>query len=370
MQSDTTYMARALALAARGIGWTNPNPMVGCIVVRQDIILGEGWHQQAGGPHAEVNAYASCGDAETSGATIYVTLEPCTHEGRTPPCVDLLLQRQPSRVVVAMRDPNPQVSGGGIERLREAGIRVDVGVLETEARRLNEVFIHYVTTGLPWVTAKCAMTLDGKIATRTGHSKWVTGEAARLLTHRMRHAHDAILVGSRTVMLDNPSLTTRIPGEEGRHPVRIILDAGEYLSGDQAVFAADRQGPTWVVTSDNKTRPFADETLFLPSGPGGVDLCALMRELGARGITSLLIEGGGATLAAAFEAKIVDKVCFFCAPKIIGGREAITPVEGYGRDAMDKAIRLNNLHVISAGEDVLMEAYVCKTTATTTDTDL
>ncbi len=361
MQSDATYMARALALAARGTGWTSPNPMVGCVIVNRDILLGEGWHQRAGGPHAEVNAYASCGAAETLGATVYVTLEPCAHEGRTPPCVELLLRRRPARVVVAMRDPNPHVTGGGIERLRASGIRVEVGVLEAEARRLNEVFIKHVTTGLPWVTAKCAMTLDGKIATRTGHSKWVTGEAARLMAHRMRHAHDAILVGSRTVMLDDPSLTTRLPGETGRHPVRIILDAGKYLSGERTVFAADRQGPTWVATSENNDYSFADETLFLPSGPGGVDLQALIRELGARGITSLLIEGGGATLAAAFEAGIVDKACFFCAPKIIGGDEAITPVQGRGGETMDAAILLGDFHATPVGDDVLLEAYVCKT---------
>ncbi len=367
MQSDATYMARALALASRGTGWTSPNPMVGCVIVMQGVIVGEGWHRRAGEPHAEVNAYAACGDADTSGATVYVTLEPCTHAGRTPPCVDLLLKRRPGRVVVAMSDPNPHVTGGGIERLRAGGIRVDVGLLEAEARRLNEVFIKFVTTGLPWVTAKCAMTLDGKIATRTGDSKWVTGEAARLLTHRMRHAHDAILVGSRTVMLDDPSLTTRLPGEEGRHPLRIILDAGNYLSGDRAVFAPDRQGPTWVATSEDNAYPFADETLFLPPGPGGVDMRALMRKLGSLGITSLLIEGGGATLAAAFEADVVDKVCFFCAPKIIGGDEAITPVEGHGCEFMDSAIPLSRLRAIPVGDDVIMEAYVCKTAYTETD---
>lgn len=361
MQSDATYMSRALALAARGCGWASPNPMVGCVIVKHGFVLGEGWHQRAGGPHAEVNAYTACGAAETDGASVYVTLEPCAHEGRTPPCVDLMLARRPSRVVVAMRDPNPNVAGGGIERLRDAGIRVDVGVLEEEALRLNEIFVKNMQTGLPWVTAKCAMTLDGKIATRSGHSKWVTGEAARLLTHRMRHAHDAILVGSRTVMLDNPSLTTRLPEGGGRNPVRIILDAENYLTGDRAVFGTDRQGPTWVATSDATEYPFADDVLRLPPGPGGVDMDALLQELSARGITSLLIEGGGATLAAAFEAGIVDKVCFFCAPKITGGCEAVTPVEGRGCENMGESIRLDGLRAIPVGEDVLMEAYVRKT---------
>jgi len=359
MQSDATYMSRALALAARGRGWTSPNPMVGCVIVRDGIVIGEGWHQRVGGPHAEVNAYAACGDADTAGACVYVTLEPCAHVGRTPPCVDLLLERRPGRVVVAMRDPNPKVTGGGIERLRDAGIRVDVGVLEAEALRLNEIFVKNMRTGLPWVTAKCAMTLDGKIATRSGNSKWVTGEAARLMTHHMRHAHDAILVGSRTVMLDDPSLTTRLP-EGGRNPVRVILDAENYLTGDRAVFAEGRQGPTWVATSDATDYPFADDVLRLPPGPGGVDMKALVCELAARGITSLLIEGGGATLAAAFEAGIVDKVCFFCAPKITGGCEAVTPVEGRGSETMDQSIALDSLRAIPVGEDVLMEAYVRK----------
>lgn len=358
MQSDATYMARALALAARGIGWASPNPMVGCVIVRQDVALGEGWHVRAGAPHAEVNAYAACGEADTEGAVVYVTLEPCTHQGRTPPCVDLLIARRPARVVIAMRDPNPHVNGGGVERLQAAGIAVELGVLEAEALHLNEVFVKNMTQGLPWVTAKCAMTLDGKIATRSGHSKWVTGETARLYTHRMRHAHDAILVGSRTVMLDNPSLTTRLPEGDGRHPIRIILDAGNYLTGDRAVFASDREGPTWVATSESNTYPFADETLLLPPGLEGVDMKALIQLLAERGVTSLLIEGGGATLSAAFEAGIVDKVCFFQAPKIIGGAEAVTPVEGRGCDRMGEAIRLADLKAVPMGEDVLLEAYV------------
>lgn len=364
MQSDQTYMARALALAARGQGWTSPNPMVGCVIVKQDVVLGEGWHERVGGPHAEVKAYRSCGDADVTGATVYVTLEPCTHTGRTPPCADLLLERHPARVVIATTDPNPHVSGGGVERLRAAGIRVDVGLLETEALRLNEIFVKNMRTGLPWVTAKCAMTLDGKIATRSGHSKWVTGEKARELTHRMRHVHDAILVGSRTVMLDNPSLTTRLPEGNGRHPIRIILDAGAYLTDDRAVFAKDREGPTWVATSENNAYPFADDTLILPPGPGGVDMRALPHVLSERGIASLLIEGGGATLAAAFSAGIVDKACFFCAPKIIGGSEAVTPVEGRGCEVMDEAILLQDLRAVSVGDDVLMEAYVRKTAET------
>ncbi|HDP33708.1 MAG TPA: bifunctional diaminohydroxyphosphoribosylaminopyrimidine deaminase/5-amino-6-(5-phosphoribosylamino)uracil reductase, partial [Candidatus Hydrogenedentes bacterium] len=210
----------------------------------------------------------------------------------------------------------------------------------------------------PFVTAKCAMTLDGKIATRAGHSRWVTGETARRRTHEMRHAHDAILVGSRTVMLDNPSLTTRLPKDKGRHPVRVILDAGEYLSEAAAVFSRPREAPTWVAVTEERVYPFADETLALPAGPDGVDMGALAQTLGERGVTSLLIEGGGATLASAFRAGIVRKVCFFVAPKIIGGREAITPVEGEGLELMDDAINITDLQASNVGEDILLEGYI------------
>ena len=358
MQSDTEYMRRALALAARGRGWCSPNPMVGCVVVRNGVIFGEGWHEQAGAPHAEVNAYTSCGGADTADATVYVTLEPCNHQGRTPPCADLLLERKPARVVIAMDDPNPHVRGGGAARLRDAGIRVDTGVCEEEAHRLNEAWIAHAKTGVPFVTAKCAMTLDGKIATRAGHSRWVTGEAARAYVHELRHAHDAILVGSRTVMLDNPRLTTRLPGGDGRHPVRVILDAGEYLAEAAAVFAPPREAPTWVATTQNRDYPFADETLVLPEGPQGVDMLALCRALGERGITSLLMEGGGATLASAFQAGVVNKVCFFVAPKIVGGREAITPVEGEGVADMEEALRVAELRASALGDDILLEGYV------------
>ena len=354
MQSDNNYMSRALALAARGRGWCSPNPMVGCVIVKNGIILGEGWHERAGMPHAEVNAYAACGNADTAGATVYVTLEPCNHEGRTPPCTRLLLERKPARVVIAMSDPNPHVCGKGAAVLREAGIRVDIGLLEVSSRQLNENWITYMSTGLPFVTAKCAMTLDGKIATRAGHSQWITGKEARKHTHEMRHAHDAILVGSRTVLLDNPSLTTRLPKGNERHPVRVILDAGGHLPETAAVFSTPRETPTWVAATKERDYPFADKVFVLPATPDGVDMAALVHTLGEQGITSLLIEGGGATLASAFEAGIVNKVCFFVAPKIIGGREAITPVEGIGVKHMDHALPITELEAHTIGKDILL----------------
>jgi diaminohydroxyphosphoribosylaminopyrimidine deaminase / 5-amino-6-(5-phosphoribosylamino)uracil reductase len=358
MSADQEYMERALALAAQGRGRTSPNPMVGCVAVRDGAVLGEGFHAYAGGPHAEVNALSEAGDL--SDATVYLTLEPCAHHGKTPPCVDLLLEKKPQRLVVAMEDPNPLVSGRSIRMLREQGIEVDVGLLEDRARQLNEVFVKYITTGLPFVIAKCGMSLDGKIATRTGDSKWVTGEAARLRVHELRNEVDAILVGSRTVMLDDPSLTTRLPEALGSDPVRVILDAQEYLDKGRKIFEMESDAPTWIAATEERDYPGADDVIRVPQGPGGVDMAALMKELGKREIASVLIEGGGTTHASAFEAGVVDKVMFFVAPKIIGGREAISAVEGIGADRMSEAVKLENMEAEAVGEDLLIQAYVAK----------
>ncbi len=357
MPTDRQYMQRALALAARARGRTSPNPMVGCVVVRGDDIVGEGYHTRAGEPHAEVAAIRNAG-GDISGATLYLTLEPCTFFGRTPPCADLLVEKKPARVVVAMQDPNPKVNGAGVERLRAAGIQVDVGTCEKDARRLNEAFIKYMRTGRPFVIAKCAMTLDGKIATRTGHSRWVTSEESRRMVHELRDIVDGILVGSRTVMMDNPSLTTRLGKENSHDPVRIILDAEEYLSADRTVFQVKSKSPTWVAVASGRTYEYAAQTIRVPRGKEGVDIAALMDELGKREITSLLIEGGGTTLASAFEAGVVDKVCFFIAPKIVGGRDAVTAVEGAGVASMDEAVFLEDMTVTRVGPDLLVEGYV------------
>jgi diaminohydroxyphosphoribosylaminopyrimidine deaminase / 5-amino-6-(5-phosphoribosylamino)uracil reductase len=354
--TDEDFMRQALYLAERARGRTSPNPMVGAVLVRDGQIIGEGFHKAAGQPHAEINAAIIAGDIE--GATLYVTLEPCAHEGRTPPCVDFLIEKRIGRVVCATEDPNPRVSGEGIRRLRAAEIPVDVGLMADEARRMNETYNKYVATGMPFVIAKCAMSLDGKIATRTGESKWVTGEAARERVHHLRNEVDAIMVGSRTVMLDDPSLTTRLPTSGTRDPIRIVIDAGEYLDQDRRVFNSDSTAPTWVVVPDERSIEKADEVLHMPSGNGGVDMVALMRELGRREISSVLLEGGGTTHASAFEAGIVDKVLFFVAPKIIGGREAVTPVEGEGPARMADVVQLENMQATPVGEDLLIEAYV------------
>ena len=345
-------------MAERGRGLTSPNPMVGCVIVRDGKIVGEGYHLKAGEPHAEVQALRPAGDV--SNATLYVTLEPCCHHGRTPPCVDLLSERKPARIVAAMQDPNPKVSGKGIEALRSAGVKVEVGLLEQTARKLNEAFVKFVTMKMPFVIAKCGMSLDGKIATRTGDSRWVTSDESRRFVHRLRHQVDAILVGSRTVMIDDPNLTTRLPDGHGKDPIRIILDGEEHLDKSRRVFHTDSAAPTWVAVPDDRPREGADEVLRVPSGSGGLDMRALMRELAARDITSVLIEGGGTTHASAFDAGLVDKVMFFIAPKIIGGHDAISAVEGVGAEGMSDAIALEGMTARPIGRDLLIEAYVAK----------
>lgn len=357
--TDEQYMRRALELAARARGRTSPNPMVGCVAVSNGRVLAEAYHAQAGAPHAEIAAIDAAREP-VAGATLYVTLEPCNHTGRTPPCTERIIAERPARVVVAMEDPNPLVSGKGVAALREAGIAVDVGVLESEARRLNEAYAKYITEKTPFVIAKCAMTLDGKIATRTGDSRWVTGEESRAFVHRIRDQTDAILVGSRTVMTDNPSLTARLPESGGYDPVRVLVDADDYLDASHRVFHLDSSAPTWVVVPAGRTFEGGAAVIEVPPGPGGVDMVQLMRELAAREIVSVLIEGGGATLASAFEARIVDKLMFFIAPKIIGGREAVTAVEGAGVERMDEAVQLERMSANPVGEDILIEAYVRK----------
>ena len=355
MPSDKTYMDQALALAEKGRGRVSPNPMVGCVVVSDNQVVGEGYHEYVGGPHAEVNAFQDIAPELRKRMTVYVTLEPCAHQGKTPPCVDFLLQEDIVRVVVAMEDPNPLTSGKSLARLREAGMQVDLGCCEVEARRLNEVFIKYITTGRPFVIAKCAMTLDGKIASHTGHSQWITCEASRTKVHEVRAQVDGILVGSRTVMLDDPSLTCRLTSGFVKDPTRIVLDAGEYLDSKRRIFHLNSKAETWVAVGTDRDYPAADAVIRVPQG---VDISALMDELGRREISSLLIEGGGTTHAAAFKAGIVDKVMFFVAPKILGGRDAVTPVEGAGFDTVDEAIQLDRMTATAISQDLLIEAYV------------
>lgn len=361
---DVNFMQQALALAEKGRGWTSPNPMVGAVVVKSGLVVGRGYHQRAGAPHAEVNAIDDAGE-QARGATIYVTLEPCNHFGRTPPCTRKILDAGIRRVVVAMADPNPGVTGGGSEYLRGRGIEVTTGTCEKEARALNESFITWVTKGRPFVTVKCAATLDGRIATRTGDSRWVTGPASRQFVHGIRHGVDGIMVGVGTVTKDDPSLTTRLDGATGSDPTRIILDTRLSMPVTAKMLHQASDAPTWVVCG-NDAPPDRREALektgarVIPASlqAGRIDLSALMQQLGTMGITSLLIEGGGTVIGSALAAGIVDKICFFYAPKILGGDDGVPICRGAGPESMKQSIAAHDLSVFRFDGDVMIQGYL------------
>ncbi|MGB5745683.1 MAG: bifunctional diaminohydroxyphosphoribosylaminopyrimidine deaminase/5-amino-6-(5-phosphoribosylamino)uracil reductase RibD [Desulfobacterales bacterium] len=363
---DQHFMQMALDLAIKGEGYTSPNPMVGAVVVKDGAIVGDGYHEVVGGPHAEVNALDAAGEL-ASGATLFVTLEPCNHTGRTLPCTQKILEAGISRVVVAMSDPNENVVGGGSEYLERHGLQVTTGVCEEQARKQNEAFIKYVTTGQPFVIAKCAATLDGRIATRTGDSKWVTGEAARRFVHRLRHAVDAIMVGINTVKMDNPSLTTRLDDREGKDPVRIILDSHLSIDPGARVLQQPSGADTILVAGNGVARN--KRTALEKAGArvieaslkdNQIDMAALMVQLGAREISSILIEGGSRVMASAFNTGIVDKVQFFYAPKILGGDDGVPICSGPGAELMSQSVALKDIAVHRFDDDVLIEGYVEK----------
>jgi len=361
---DNSYMHRALELARLGWGKTRPNPLVGAVIARDGKVIAEGYHHFFGGPHAEVDALQKL-DFKAEGATLYVNLEPCSHHGKTPPCVDSIIRSKISRVVVATTDPNPQVAGRGIGILKQHGIEVVTGVLEKEAIELNEIFIKYITTGLPFCLIKTAMTLDGKIATGTGDSKWITNEESRAYVHSLRDRMSGIMVGSTTVIKDDPQLNTRIPGKEVSQPTRIIVDSSCKIPINSKVVETARQQPTIVATTDlsdiEKHKELIEKgvnVLVLPSENGRVPLKQLMVELGRLQIDSVLLEGGGTLNYSALEAGIVDKVLSFIAPKIIGGKDAITPIEGEGKSLVRDAFEISRIKITSFKEDVLIEGYI------------
>lgn len=353
------HMQRALELGWEALGTTSPNPAVGCVIVRDGEVVSEGWTHPPGQEHAEAAALRQAG-ARARGATLYTTLEPCNHYGRTPPCSEAIIAAGVSKVHVAVRDPNSNVAGGGIERLNAAGISTHIGECADGASRLIEAFARHSWTRLPFVTAKYAMSLDGKIAARSGDSKWISGEESRQYTHLLRARSDAIMVGINTVLADDPQLTAR--DAEGnaneRQPLRVVLDSHGRMPQDAQMLRI--LGDTIIAVADDYDGASCDgaETIRLPSGRGGVDLSALLGVLGERDVTSVLVEGGGATMGALFDMNLVDKVVAFVAPVIIGGNEAISPVGGIGIAGMEEALRLSNVEVRRFGGDVAIIGYV------------
>lgn len=360
---DENYMRQALHIAQNAIGRTSPNPMVGAVIVQKGEIVGYGWHKRAGTPHAEIHALKQAGEL-AAGATLYVTLEPCCHHGRTGPCTEAIINAGIKKVVVAMTDPNPLVAGCGLSKLREAGIEVVEGVLANEAAQMNEVFIKWISTKMPFCVLKTAMTLDGKIATSAGNSMWITGPAARQRGHQLRNQYDGILVGIGTLLADNPSLTARIP--TGRNPIRIIVDTmartpitAKVVSDQlaQTIIAVSPLAPMERVIA---LKNHGIEILTIPLDNFGLDLRNLFLKLGQKEITSILIEGGAQINASALQANIVDKIHCFIAPKIIGGMTAPGPVGGQGIANLGDAILLENSKTEYVGEDILISAYLCR----------
>ena len=359
MKEDERFMKRALRLSERARGQTSPNPLVGAVLVRDGRIVGMGYHRRAGTPHAEAVALDRAGE-QAEGAALYVTLEPCCHFGRTPPCVDRIIERGVSKVVCALIDPDPRVSGRGIEKLMKAGTEVRLGVLEEAARKTNEVYLKYITTGLPFVTLKMAQSLDGRIATSSGDSKWITGEQARRFVHRLRSQVDAVMVGVDTVIRDDPQLNVR--WVKGKHPIRIVLDSRLRIPMASQVFEGERTILAITERSSEEKRRLVEEkgarVWMLPERDGRVDLTKVMRKAGQEGITSILIEGGRQVATSALTAGLVDKLLIFIAPKLIGaGTDAVGDL-GIGR--IEEAIGLEDVKLRRIGEDVLYTAMISK----------
>jgi len=357
--NDEYYMRLALQLAEGAAGQTGINPVVGCVIVKDGRIIGMGAHLQRGEAHAEVHALNMAGD-QAAGATAYVTLEPCSHHGATPPCCERLIKEKVARVVVATTDPNPLVAGRGIERLREMGIAVEVGLLGEQAASLNEVFNHFIVNKRPFVTLKTALTLDGRIATHAGHSKWITGPAAREVVHTLRHRYAAIMVGAETVRTDDPELTTRL-SVPGLHPVRIVVDSQLRLPDNARLLNAE--APTIVLTTEaadagkeEKLKHLGAEVLRCGAGPR-VDLADAMSKLGERGISSILLEGGGVLNGSMLQAGLIDKLMLFYAPIIVGGEGSPSGFAFRGPEAMSAAYRLQGVKLETYGDDWCVTGY-------------
>lgn len=370
--TDQEYMLRAIQLAKKGEGWTNPNPMVGAVIVKDGRIIGEGYHKKCGELHAERNAIASLTES-AEGATIYVTLEPCCHYGKTPPCTEAIIEQKIKKVVIGSRDPNPKVAGKGAQILRESGITVVQDFMREECDRLNPVFFHYITTKTPYVVMKYAMTLDGKIATKTGASKWITGETARQEVQHMRHRYMGIMAGIGTVLADDPMLNVRVEG--WKSPVRILCDSSLRIPLDSQIVRSAKEYRTIVAYAGREENEEITEkitkkikqlhakgvdTICCPDEKGQIDLKKLMTYLGNEGIDSILLEGGGTLNDSALRAGIVKEVHCFIAPKLFGGKNSKTPVEGIGIGLPSEALKLKCTDICRIGEDIRIICQVCE----------
>lgn len=364
-ETDHHWMRHALDLAERGRGSVEPNPLVGAVLVRDGEAIGEGWHERFGGAHAEVNALAQAG-ARAAGATLYVTLEPCCHHGKTPPCTDAVLKAGVGRVVAAMLDPFPQVAGQGIARLRSAGVPADIGIEEAAARRLNAPYLKLLATATPYVHAKWAMTLDGKIATRTGNSKWISNRASRQWVHALRGRMDAIVVGIGTALADDPLLIARPAGP--RVAMRIVLDSRGRLPVDCQLVRTARDVPLILTVTEGaeserlkSLQERGCQILQLPSRAGHADVPALLAELGRRRLTNVLVEGGAGILGSFRDADAIDEVHVFIAPRLMGGARAVSPIAGHGAERIADSLALNHWEVTMIGEegpaDVLIHGW-------------
>lgn len=355
--TDKEYMLRAISLAKKGEGWTNPNPMVGAVIVKDGRIIGEGYHKKYGELHAERNAFASLKES-AKGATMYVTMEPCCHYGKTPPCTQAIIEHEIGKVVIGSKDPNPKVSGKGVQILKEAGISVEEDFLREECDKLNPIFFHYIRTKMPYVVMKYAMTLDGKIATKTGESKWITGKEAREEVQHMRHRYMGIMVGIETVLADDPMLNVR--AKDKKSPVRIICDSKLRIKEDSQIVKTAFNQRTIVIYADSQNiqeklerlHSLGVETLYCPDERNQIDLKKLMIYLGNEGIDSILLEGGGKLNESAVRAGIVKEVQAFIAPKLFGGVNSKTPIEGIGVNLPSEAVRLKYIDICQIGEDI------------------
>lgn len=359
MEEDIRYMRLAMELAEQGRGWTNPNPVVGAVIVKEGKIIGQGFHERYGELHAERNAIADCRKRgeNPKGAVIYVTLEPCCHHGKTPPCTDAILEAGIRRVVVGAKDTNPLVGGKGIALLREHGVEVTEGVLEEECRKQNRIFFHYIEKKTPYVVMKYAMTLDGKIATVSGKSKWITGEKSREHVHNLRHEMMGIMVGVGTVLADDPSLNCRLP--EKKNPIRIICDTRLKTPLESQIVKTANMQRTILATCESdmgkqqKYKAAGCEMIEVPEKDGHLDLKVLMKELGNCGIDSILLEGGGTLNDSALRSGIVNEVHAYIAPKLFGGASAKTPVMGAGVEHPADAFSIKNVRLEQVGDDIL-----------------